>query len=657
MTGRAALALAAALLAAPGHARADAERIPLEAFFRDPILSDVQLSPSGKHLAAFRSENGKRSIVILDATSGDIRGLLQTGDARVSRFWWANDERILFNNLLRGGLERRLGAIDIDGKNLLDAAKHLDPGAGLSSAWDQRYGDEIIDLLPEDPRKILVGYLGFRSGQLHTSYLFTLDVYSGRTSRVAGAEKRVQGWITDPSGVPRIAWGKKQDRPFFLYRESQSAAWLELAQPRSFVAGDFLPLATSADPKKIYAAARVEGDLRAIHLFDTGNRSFARLFRGEGIDVDGPLLFSAGGQGSELIGVGYRDDHRRVFWIDPDWKRQMAAVDAALPGRVNRPLSRTRDDRKLVIRAVSDHHPAAHYVLERDGRGLVFVGSEYPGLDPARLTEVRAVSYEARDGLRIPAFLTVPRGSESKPGPAIILVHGGPQGRVDREFDPEVQFFASRGWAVLQPNFRGSTGYGRRHERSGHGQWGLAMQDDISDGVRWLVEQGIADPRRICIYGSGYGGYSALMGLIRTPELYRCGASYGGVSNLVDLLDDEAASGSVADLIGGPGRDHEKLRQVSPELRAAEIRNPVFLAHGTDDRVVRVRQTQNMARALERAGKPHELLVLDGEINARRPDWLIDDELDGFWYEASRLEFYRRLEAFLSKHLDRGVRE
>jgi dipeptidyl aminopeptidase/acylaminoacyl peptidase len=263
------------------------------------------------------------------------------------------------------------------------------------------------------------------------------------------------------------------------------------------------------------------------------------------------------------------------------------------------------------------------------------------------MAPMKPVRYAARDGLEIPAYLTTPRGKAAKDLPLVVLVHGGPW--VDGDawgFDPEVQFLASRGYAVLQPNFRGTTRYGWKHFRASFGQWGLSMQDDLADGVKWAVEQGIADPKRVCIYGASYGGYAALMGLATTPGLYRCGVNYVGVTDLpffltvswADYSYSEFARHAARDMVGDPERDAQRLRDTSPTQLAARIKAPVLMAYGADDRRVPLEHGSRMKSALDRAGAKYEWMVMAGEGH-------------GFRDPANQKTFYEAVEKFLAAHL------
>jgi dipeptidyl aminopeptidase/acylaminoacyl peptidase len=364
------------------------------------------------------------------------------------------------------------------------------------------------------------------------------------------------------------------------------------------------------------------------------------IFAHPNVDVD-QLVFDETRR--KLVAVTYIEDEPKRHFLDADAEREQAAIDHALPDAYNEVVSQNTEQTRAIVEISDDTHPPRYYAFIRDAqpKRLFFLLALYPDLRPEDLAPMRAVAYPARDGLMIPAYLTIPRGLEPKRLPVIVCPHGGPGERNYRRFDPEMQFLANRGFAVFQMNFRGSSGYGDQFRERGYRQWGLAMQDDVTDGVKWLIAQGIADPDRIGVYGSSYGGYAALMALVKTPELFRAGASYAGVSSLPTLLSDDQWY-MLEDVdkrqIGGGWSDRQRLKDTSPVYNAARIRAPVLLAHGEDDERVHVKHSRMMAKALRSAGKEVEYLEFPHEHH-------------GFLLEENRLRFYDRLGAFFEKHL------
>jgi dipeptidyl aminopeptidase/acylaminoacyl peptidase len=307
-----------------------------------------------------------------------------------------------------------------------------------------------------------------------------------------------------------------------------------------------------------------------------------------------------------------------------------------------------QNPKRALVAAHSDISPVTFYLLDTEKPELQKFASSRPWIKPSAMSERKFVRYKARDGLEIPAYLTIPRQTSGKNLPLVVEIHGGPWiAKQSWGFDEHAQFFASRGYAVLQPDFRGTKGYGRRHYEASFGQWGFSMQDDITDGVEWLVSRGIADRNRICLFGGSYGGYATLWGLMKTPDLYRCGVAYIALTDIAlyfsfnrwDMGRAIWSEYGARTLIGDPDRDREKFRSVSPAYHAERLKAPVLLAYGGVDQRVPLANGWAIRKALDRHSKKYEWIVYD-------------DEGHGFQDEKNRFDFYRRVEAFLKQHLN-----
>jgi dipeptidyl aminopeptidase/acylaminoacyl peptidase len=330
-------------------------------------------------------------------------------------------------------------------------------------------------------------------------------------------------------------------------------------------------------------------------------------------------------------------------FFDETSQRMFAALEKQLPGYQLNIQSSTDDEDVMVVAAFNDRTQGTRYLYDRRSDKLTKLGDVTPWLDAANAAEVKPVSYRSRDGLTIHGYLTLPKGREAKKLPVVVNPHGGPWARDEWGYNPEVQFLANRGYAVLQMNFRGSIGYGRKFWEASFGQWGLAMQDDVADGVAWLVAEGIADPKRVCIYGGSYGGYATLMGLVRHPDLYACGIDYVGVSNLSTFLRSippywKPMLEMFYAMVGNPEKDAERLKATSPALNAERIRAPLLIAQGARDPRVNKNESDQMVEAMRKRGIEVEYLVKDNEGH-------------GFANEENRFEFYGAMERFLAKVL------
>jgi TonB family protein len=343
-----------------------------------------------------------------------------------------------------------------------------------------------------------------------------------------------------------------------------------------------------------------------------------------------------------VTGVAYEDDRPRTKWLVPELEQLQAQIDRTLRGKDNRILNMSRDQNVVLLWSGGADDPGTYYVFDRAARRMNIFASPYDRLDGARFSPVKSVRYAARDGLSIPAYLTLPQGREAKGLPLIVLPHGGPFIRDSHAFHPWVQFLADRGYAVLQPNYRGSTGYGRTYVERGYGEWGRKMQDDLDDGVAWLEEAGTIDPKRVCIMGASYGGYAALWGAIRNPELYRCAISLAGVTDVGGMLKYDSkfliakrySKQWRKKVVGEQSRD---LAAVSPLQQAARLNVPVLIAHGERDTNVPVDQGRKMVAALKARGAPVQSAFYPGEGHS-------------FHRAEDSIDFLRRVEAFLEIH-------
>jgi dipeptidyl aminopeptidase/acylaminoacyl peptidase len=362
----------------------------------------------------------------------------------------------------------------------------------------------------------------------------------------------------------------------------------------------------------------------------------------------------------QLVAYIAASDHpgiEKAVYLDAAWEHDIESIDRALPDTLNLIIDRTANGKRLLVFARGVEEAGAYYILDRNGPkpAMDLLGERYPDIDPGQLLPAKPVSYHARDGMLIHGYVVLPKNAGSRPLPFVVLPHGGPTAHDNGYFDYWAQFLASRGYGVLQPNGRGSTGYGAKFEQAGLQQWGLAMQDDITDGTKWLIDQKMADPARICIMGGGYGGYAALMGAATAPDLYRCAISFDGLSNLPDYAFNRRFFGPhFANLARF---DNGKLSETSPVNRADQIKASVLLVHGRQDWAYPVEQTESMESALKHAGKSVEAIYFDndeGRFTIRGDESSgadFDENDDLVSIEADRIAFLKAAEAFLKKNL------
>jgi dipeptidyl aminopeptidase/acylaminoacyl peptidase len=437
----------------------------------------------------------------------------------------------------------------------------------------------------------------------------------------------VLDWKVDASGALRIVRCRNdvdpaQPRIATWYRRAEQAPWRKIDE-RAYTDDPFVPVAVGPADDRIIVQARNGGDLFAIWNFDVDKRAFldsvASQPDADVVETDDDTV--RGGLES-VVADGLRP---RTVWFDARMARLQAMVDAALPDHVNA-LQAGRSHR-ILVQSWSDIDAGQLYVLDATSSKMQHIGALQPQADPARMQPMQSLHYPSFDGMTIPAYLTLP-GKPARPVPLIVLIHGGPQRRDRWGWNAEVQAFAAHGYAVFQPQFRGSSGFGRRLEEAGYGQWGLGMQDDITAGVHYLIDQHIADPRRICIVGASYGGYAALWGLAKTPELYRCGVSIAGVSDIEHQLNDnsDASRSQVArafmrSRVGDPALMKATWDSVSPLKHADRIQAPLLLVHGDEDVRVPISHSGLMMEAMQARHKDVVWLDFPGEgHNVFAPD-------------------------------------
>jgi dipeptidyl aminopeptidase/acylaminoacyl peptidase len=621
-----------------------AQRPGAAAFFRSPLISHPSISPDGVHLAGILEQGGVEIVFVRALRGREIRplGKLERTDFSSSKairaLGWGGNERVLVSLEMPSRVavgvrarQTRLMVVDLKGGR----PKYL--GKNWPYQQYSQFQDRVIAwTLPDAPDHILLNW--WEPGEPGVSAR-RVNVKSGAMKTLAFARIGVQSWYANHlgqvmAGSGAARWGTEI---FTLARAGPDDGFEELVRFDPFREEGFSFAAFSETPTRIYVWKSGERD--ALHAYDLETRSLGEaLFHHPEVDLD--RVWSSQRDG-RLIAVGYTTDRRHWHFFDEEMQRDQAAIDRALPGTWNEIVSTDREERVAVVRASSDTIPPRYLLYDRARREMYPLFDALPELRGRPLSPMQPVEFEARDGLRIHGYLTRPRSAPPGPLPTIVLPHGGPSSRDVWGWDPEVQFLASRGFAVLQLNFRGSTGYGTRHQRLGYRQWGLAMQDDISDAVRWLVAQGLADPQRIGIFGTSYGGYAALMGMVKTPELFRAGASLAGVTDLIECIDHAehyAWSDFNTPVIGDEWKDRDALAATSPARHAGAVRAPVLIAHGTEDPIVHVNQAHHMIDALEAAGREVEFHLYEGEVH-------------GFLDERNAIDFYTRLAAFFERHL------
>jgi len=642
------LALAAATCAiALAHAAGDKPSIP--ELFGAPLYDALAISPDGRQVATLAYVGGRQNVAVFDVATHKLTPVTTFTERDIAQVRWVNSKRLVFLTGASGpayGHSRGGGlfAIDSDGSNMRELG-------GTDRMLERGVRQQIRPLLvvrtlPGESADVIAQEFLYdpRFNTAQPGALLRIDSRTGHRKVLSWDKPETaddETWIVDGKGVARALVAETNDHARVYYRDGDTDPWRRVAQFSAFDAHKWVPLAMAADGRTLYVSSWVGRDKAAIERFDPARGTFEVLAEHPQVDLKNLVMGRDG-----PLGVTYEADRGGTAWFDPGVAEVQAAIDKALPGKVNF-LAPSEDLRRFVVTSFSDVAPPTFHVFDRASGKLEWLADSKPWIDPARMSPMTPVHYAARDGLDIPGYLSIPRGAGERNLPLVVMVHGGPW--VDGDlwsFNPEVQFFTSRGYAVLQPNYRGTTRYGWKHFASSFGQWGLAMQDDIADGVRWAIAQGVADPRRICIYGASYGGYAVLMGLARTPGLFRCGIDYMGITDLKlyataswsDYAYSAFATHEMDAMIGDVVDDRKRLQATSPVELAARIKAPVLMAYALEDRRVVPEHGFRMKAALEAAGNPPQWILVEGEGHGLRT--MKNEEM-----------FYGAVEKFLAVNL------
>lgn len=605
-----------------------------EDFVRPAQMGSIKFSPDGKHFAALAESKGLMQLVVADAET-QKGGSYGTGtDTDIVSFQWLTNDIISLRTGRRGVSQDELRMRDFQQSYISLSGK---------ARFNRQDLPNVVARVPGSPTDLIVD---------HGAWLDVVDSTDGSIKRRLddGPGDSVYRWVLDRDlNVRAVLRWLAVDHSFEVWwRDQVKGPWRKLLTFKPESERGFEPVAIDAKGEMI-VLSNLESGRGELRRFDRTTMKPGELLVGHPqVDIDSSdLIYEA--DRLDPVGVRIDADVPQTFWFDEKHDAIQRTVDKALPSdRVN-DLQFLPNGRVLVA-SHGAAEPGIYYMFDPKVRSLTEWSRVRPWLPPAQLGVTSAIRFKARDGLEIPAYLTLPRGRDAKNLPLIAWVHGGPHARDSFQYDPTVQFFASRGYAVLQVNYRGSTGFGDQFMSAGFKQWGLAMQDDVTDGVRALIAQGRVDPQRVCIGGGSYGGYAALMGPIREPGLFHCAIDYAGVTDLTWMVElpetdfnwhaNRRIDAELKSRIGNP--DDPVERQVmdahSPRLLAAQIKVPVLLVYGTDDRRVPLRHGTAMRDALQAAGGVYEWKTYTGEGH-------------GVTDTKNEADLLRLMEDFLNRHI------
>lgn len=634
----------------------------IEDFFRKPDMVQPVMSPSGQYIASLMSVGAEKRLRLVVLNMDDLskpRVVAGFADADISDVHWVNDDRLIFSaddgqSPYASHQGAGLYAVDREGRSTV---RRL-----IKRSWSKISEAGVIDHelsalhgffapLNDGSDDILVARYNLDNlHELKSLTLLRLNTRTGLSKTLTqGAPQGARHWVVDAQGNPRVVVASVGAKARLYWKPKPQDEWVLVQEGELFGnnALSFDPLFLSSN-NVLYAKAYADAKADTLSLvsIDLNNKPLKPepVLSLKGYDFSGGLILDEQRQG--LLGVNYLTDARGSHWFDPQMKAWQEKVNELLPATLNLFACRNcRQAKQLLLTSYSDRQPPVYRLFNPQSGELTLLAPSRKWVSAEQMATRDLEHFPARDGLDIPVQITRP-AEQKGPAPMVVLVHGGPYVRGGEwGWDSQSQFLASRGYVVIEPEYRGSTGFGTKHFKAGWKQWGLKMQDDIADATLWAIKQGFADAKRVCIAGASYGGYATLMGLIRYPELYRCGVNWVGVTD-INLLysinwsdsDEVWKTYGMPVLVGDPVKDAAQLEQTSPLKQAKRLTQPLLLAYGGEDRRVPFDHGTLLRRALE----PHN----------PNTEWIFyRDEGHGWSQEENQVDFWSRVEKFLDKNL------
>ncbi len=600
--------------------------VALEDFFKNADKTGWQISPDGEYISYRSSYLGRMNVFVRRIS--DSAGIPVTFDSvrPIFQYQWKGN-RILYLQDVGGDENFQLFSVSIDGKD----QKALTPFPKVRTMIlnDLRY-------VPGKEKEVMI-QMNKRDARYFDPY--SINIESGELKELYKNDKNFESWYTDHNGVIRLAT-KTDGVNITLYHRATEADPFDSLLTTSYKEA-FNPNLFTFDNKNIYVASNIGRDKTAIVEYDlAAKKEIREIYSNPEYDVDG-VDYSP--KRKVLQSAFFTSWKNEQHFIDKEAEAEYTKMKDKFKGYEIAIYGNNNEEDKFIVWTGNDKLPSKFYFYDKKSGETKYLATGRPWLKEEDMATMKPIEYKSRDGLTIHGYLTLPKGVEAKNLPVIVNPHGGPWARDVWGFNNEVQFLANRGYAVLQMNFRGSTGYGKAFWLKGSKEWGKKMQDDITDGVNWLIKQGIADKKRVAIYGGSYGGYATLAGVAFTPDLYACAVDYVGVSNMFTFMNTippywEPFKKQMYELVGDPVKDSALLAEVSPALHVGNIKAPLFIAQGANDPRVNKAESDQVVEALKKRGVSVEYMVKN-------------DEGHGFANENNRIDFYKAMEKFFDKHL------
>lgn len=605
----------------------DFNRVPLiktEHFFKNPDKISFQISPNGKHISYLASVNGKLNIFVKSTENDRTVKITNSTIRDIRKYFWVNDNKIVYGLDLIGNDNYQLFVVDIYTKQ----TSHL-AGNSYSNIY-------LLSTLLTNNNELLIAD---NKVDKRTYDIYLLNINTGEQKQVLKNNGNITWFLPNNDKTIKIVSSTDGVNTGYYYRPSESAPF------KMFIAtgfeDDFKPVAFTQNENEIYALSNINRDKLALIKYNINeHKEIEKLYENNFVDIKN-VLFST--YTNKLIGISLINQLPETIYFDKTYLKAAKEVKNVLENSNFEFESVDKAEDKFIVKTFSDRSVGEYYLYIKSKNKLTELSKISSEIDPENMAEMKPISFISRDGKSINGYLSLPPKIKPVNLPVIVMPHGGPWLRDEWGYNNNVQFLCNRGYAVLQVNYRGSKGYGKKFILDGFKQWGNKMQDDIADGTKWLIEQGIADPDRIGIYGFSFGGYSALMGVIRYPELYKCAVSYCGLVNLTTFIssippDWEPFKEMMYKMVGNPINDSIMLRNSSPYDLADRIKANVLIAQGANDPKIKVSEVDSFVEKLRNNKNEVSYIVYK-------------DEGHGFTNENNRIEFYKKMESFLAKNL------
>jgi dipeptidyl aminopeptidase/acylaminoacyl peptidase len=598
--------------------------VPMEDFFKDPEKAGYRISPNGQMIIYRAPYMGRMNVFVQKLDDTAAIPLTKETERSIYDAFWESDDRIIFTKDIGGDENEHVLSVKPDGSGLVDHTPF------------EKVQSSVVDILEDRPDELLIQN-NRRDPQVFDVYL--LNTATGELKMVAENPGNITGWVTDHDGKIRAAVTADGVNTSLLYRNTEQEKF------KTVITTSFKETLTPAlftfDNKNLYCLSNIGRDKAAVVEFDPVTASEVKIiYENKEADVTG-LDYS---RLRKVLTIAYYEtDKLQKYYLDQITQEIESKIAPKIPGYYFQITRRSKDESKLLVYAYSDRYYGGYYLYDATAGEFTKLSDFKPWLKEEDMAAMNPITYRSRDSLTIHGYLTLPKGVKAKNLPVVVNPHGGPWARDSWGFNPEVQFLANRGYAVLQMNFRGSTGYGRNFWEASFKQWGRTMQNDITDGVKWLISEGIADSARIAIYGGSYGGYATLAGITLTPELYACAVDYVGVANMFTFMNTippywEPLRRMFYEMVGDPVSDSLMLAEVSPVFHVDRIRCPLFVAQGANDPRVNINESDQIVESLRKMGVTVEYMVKENEGH-------------GFYNQENQFDFYRAMEKFLNEHL------